>query len=258
MINDLRVPNVPTWKYVDDTSIAETVPKEALSNAQAAVTSVEVWSRVNHMQLHPRKCKELIVDFSRDKRVFDPITIDGICIPVVSKAKVLGLTISNNLSWNDHVKETIKKANKRLYFLVLLKRAGVPLTDIKNFYCATIRPVLEYCSSVFHHALPQYLSADIERVQKRALSIIDPSQTYDANMGQFGLTTLYSRRQKLCDNQFETISVPSHKLFSLLPPKHRPNVNLRRYHVYDLPQIHTDRFKHSFIPAMCAKKFLKT
>ncbi len=91
-----------------------------------------------------------------------------------------------------------------------------------------------------------------------ALSIIDPSQTYDVNMGQFGLTTLYSRRQKLCDNQFETISVPSHKLFSLLPPKHRPNVNLRRYHEYDLPQIHTDRFKHSFIPAMCAKKFLKT
>ncbi len=35
MINDLRVPNVSTWKYVDDTSIAETVPKEALSNAQA-------------------------------------------------------------------------------------------------------------------------------------------------------------------------------------------------------------------------------
>ncbi len=118
MINDLRVPNVPTWKYVDDTSIAETVPKQTLSNAQAAVTSVEVWSRENHMQLHPRKCKELIVYFSRDKRVSDPITIDGLCIPVVSKAKVLCLTISNNLSWNDHVKETIKKANKRLYFLV--------------------------------------------------------------------------------------------------------------------------------------------
>ncbi len=125
MINDLRVPNVPTCKYVDDISIAETEPKETLSNAQAAVTSVEVWSRENHMQLHPRKCKELIVDFSRDKRVFDPITIDGICIPVFSKAKVLGLAISNNLSWNDHVIETIKKANKRLYFLVLLKRIQV-------------------------------------------------------------------------------------------------------------------------------------
>jgi hypothetical protein len=253
MINDLRVPNVPTWKYVDDTSVAETVQKGTLSDAQAAVTSVEAWSHENHMHLHPGKCKELIVDFSRDKQIFDPITIDGESIPVVSKAKVLGLTISNNLLWNNHIIETIKKANKRLYFLVLLKRAGVTLTD-----CATIRPVLEYCSPVFHQALPQYLSADIERVQKRALSIIDPSQTYDANMGQFGLTTLHNRRQELCYNQFERISVPSHKLFSLLPPRHGPNLNLRKYHENDLPRIHTDRFRHSFIPAMCAKKFLKT
>ena len=53
MINDLKVPNATTWKYVDDTTMAETVPKGAPSNAQAAVTSVEDWSRKNHMQLHP-------------------------------------------------------------------------------------------------------------------------------------------------------------------------------------------------------------
>ena len=258
MINDLKVPNVPIWKYVDDTSIAETVPKGALSNAQAAVTSVENWSRENRMKLHPGKCKELIVDFSKNKQVFDPITVDGVRIPVVSKASVLGITISNNLLWNDHVTETIKKANKRLYSLVLLKRAGVPLMDIKNFYCATIRPVLEYCSPVFHHALPQYLSAEIERVQKRALSIMNPSHTYEANLAQFGLVTLHKRRQELCDNQFERISTTSHKLSYLLPPNHCPNRHLRKCHEYDLPQIHTDRFKHSFIPAMCAKKFLKT
>ena len=50
-------------------------------------------------------------------------------------------------------------ANKRLYFIVLLKRANVPLSDILNFYCTVIRPVLEYCAPVFHHALPQYLEA---------------------------------------------------------------------------------------------------
>ena len=176
----------------------------------------------------------------------------------MSKVNVLGLTISNNLLWNDHVTETIKKANKRLYSLVLLKRAGVPLMNIKNFYCATIRPVLEYCSPVFHDALPQYLSAEIERVQKRALSIINPSHTYEANLAQFGLATLHKRLQELCDNQFERISTTSHKLSYLLPPNHCPNRHLRKCHEYDLPQIHTDRFKHSFIPAICAKKFLKT
>ena len=133
----------------------------------------------------------------------------------------------------------MKKANKRLYSLVLLKRAGVPLMDIKNFYCATLRPVLEYCSPVFHHALPQYLSAEIERVQKRALSIMNPSHTYEANLAQFGLATLHKRRQELYDNQFERISTTSHKLSYLLPPNHCPNRHLRKCHEYDLPQIHT-------------------
>lgn len=179
------------------------------------------------MKLHPGKCKERIVDFSKNKQVFDPITVDGVRIPVVSKANVLGLTISNNLLWNDHVTETIKKANKRLYSLAILKRAGVPLMDIKNFYCATIRPILEYCSPVFHHALPQYLSAEIERVQKRALSIMYPNHTYEANLAQFGLATLHKIRQELCDTQFERISTTSHKLSYLLPPTHCPNRHLR-------------------------------
>ena len=152
----------------------------------------------------------------------------------------------------------LSKANKRLYSLVLLKRAGVPLMDIKNFHCAIIRPVLEYCSPVFHHALPQYLSAEIERVQKRALSIMHPSYTYEANLPQFGLATLHKRRQELCDNQFKRISTTWHKLSYLRPPNHCSNRHLRKGHEYDLPQINTDRFKHSFIPAMCAKKFLKT
>lgn len=29
------------------------------------------------MKLHPGKCKELIVDFSKNKQVFDPIAVDG-------------------------------------------------------------------------------------------------------------------------------------------------------------------------------------
>ena len=82
--------------------------------------------------------------------------------------------------------------------------------------------------------------------------------TYEVNLAQFGLATLHKRLQELCDNQFERISTTSHKLSYLLPPNHCPNRHLRKCHEYDLPQIHTDRFKHSFIPAMCAKKFLKT
>ena len=40
MINDLRVPGVSTWKYVDDTTVAEVVARDNHSNAQAAVNSL--------------------------------------------------------------------------------------------------------------------------------------------------------------------------------------------------------------------------
>ena len=77
-----------------------------------------------------------------------------------------GLTISNSLLWNDHVDNIVKKTNKCLFFIILLKRAQVPLKEIIMFYCTCIRPVL-----VFNHDLCKYLSEDLERVLKGVFSI---------------------------------------------------------------------------------------
>ena len=120
-----------------------------------------------------------------------------------------------------HITECIKKANKRLYFIVLLKRANVPPNDIVTFYCTAVRPVLEYCAQVYHYALPQYLSDDVERVQKRVLSLISSSKSaYSECLVRFGLDTLYSRRVSLCNKLFNSIvENPGHKLFPLLPSR---------------------------------------
>lgn len=44
---------------------------------------------------------------------------------MVENVKLLGFNISSNLTWNVHIKEIVKKASKRLYFLIQLKRAKV-------------------------------------------------------------------------------------------------------------------------------------
>ena len=109
-----------------------------------------------------------------------------------------------------------------------------------------IRPVLEYCAPVFHHALPQYLSDDIERVQKRALSIICPYASYSECLVRFDLVTLHARRVALCSKLFESItSCPDHKLVPVLPPKreHRHNLRQSRAYNYAMPRTHTNRFK---------------
>lgn len=48
----------------------------------------------------------------------------------VDSAKLLGVTINNTLAlqWSCHVLYVIQKANKRTYFLMLLKSANVPAT----------------------------------------------------------------------------------------------------------------------------------
>ena len=74
-----------------------------------------------------------------------------------------------------HAYDVTKKANKRIYCLSLLKRPNsVSQEELLKIYCSCIRPTLEYCSPVFNHSLSGYLSDDLEHIQKRALSIINP------------------------------------------------------------------------------------
>ena len=98
--------------------------KGALSHAQAIANRVIEWSGENRVQLSIDKRKEFRISFAKKQRVFDPVVIEGKEIKIVISAKVLGLTVANDLTWNDHVTEITKKASKRLYFLTHLKKSG--------------------------------------------------------------------------------------------------------------------------------------
>ena len=60
----------------------------------------------------------------------------------------------------------VKKAGKRLYVLYQLKRAGITEKDLVSVYVSVVRPVLEFACLIWHTNLPQYLSDNIEVIQK--------------------------------------------------------------------------------------------
>ena len=192
-------------------------------------------------------------DFKKDKHSFYPVVINGKDLSVVKNAKILGVTISNDLKWNDPVEQAIKKANSRLYFLVQLRRAGVGAGSLIKLYCTVIRLVLEYGAQVFHHKLQDYFCEDLERVQKQALSIIAPDLPYQLCLDSFELESLSVRREKLCCKLFNEISDEQHNLHSLLLPRHHSSYNLRRQRTFSLPGFKTECFKKTFIPAMCSR-----
>lgn len=86
-------------------------------------------------------CQELRISFAKNKVQLGPIVVDNGELECVDSAKLLGVTISNNLTWNERVDQVIKKASKRMYFLIQLKRAKVPRNEITLFYTSCIRSV---------------------------------------------------------------------------------------------------------------------
>ena len=65
---------------------------------------------------------ELLINFSRngEQARIPPITMNGEQIERTDSAKILGVTISADLTWNAHVNNTVSKASKRLYMLYQL------------------------------------------------------------------------------------------------------------------------------------------
>ena len=105
----------------------------------------------------------------------------------VSQFKLLGVWQQNNLRWNYHAEQTIKKACKRLYHLRECRKASLPTEVGITVYCTKTRPLLNYPSQVWG-GLTQYLADDLQSIQNRCLDIIGISRT--------SLPTLEQRRME--------------------------------------------------------------
>ena len=137
----------------------------------------------------------------QDRSLEEHHTADQTCqkpLELVTSAKLLGMIISHDLKWNTHTSELSRKCSSRQ-----LKRSGVSPGELVLFYVTGIRPVLEYASPVFHSSLPNYISEDLEWIQRRALRIIYPDLSYSVALETAGLPKLYERKEKISTDLFD-------------------------------------------------------
>ena len=105
-----------------------------------------------------------------------------------------------------HIDQIIKKASKRMYFLIQLKRANVARHELILFYTSCIRSVMTYASPAFFYALPLYLKKDLENVEKRALSIICPGLAYRKALELSNIMSINDYIASLCKKTFLSIT----------------------------------------------------
>lgn len=253
MINDLLTEWPDRWKYVDDSTVTESISPHCSSNLQELVDYIHDWTVANNMKLNIAKCKEMVIDFSKEKRNFSPLMINDVAVQRVKSASILGISLQDNMNWNDHVHQIVKKAGKRLYMLRLLKRSNANMIILCTVFTTIIRPVLEYACQVWHFNIQQYLSEDIEKIQKRAFKIMLPSLSYRQARELTDLPLLKIRREELCNKFFEKNGKNS-KVSEHLIPKTSSDYDMRSKCKYKNFLCKTDRFKNSFLPQIISKE----
>ena len=113
---------------------------------------------------------------------------------------------------------------------------------------STLIPMSNQLPLLFHYRI-NYLINDLERVQKRALSIIYPYVSYNEALVQAGLSRLVDHHQDLCKSLFYNIlEDTNHRLHHLLPPQFSTSYSLWNPRTFDI-KFNTKRAKNTFFNA---------
>ena len=202
MINDAATSTDNRLKYVDDLTIFESCPVdniESASSLQGTVTGIYEWAKENKMVLNTDKCHVMHICTAKKPLVLPDITIAGESIPICSEVKLLGVNIANNMTWDEQVNNIVARGSKALYMLYIMRRYNPPQEQLLKIYTTYIRPIVEYCSPVFHAGITAAHARQIESVQKRALKIIAGyDHRYQDLLKKFKIDSLADRREKSC------------------------------------------------------------
>ena len=251
-INDLPEATTSSARlFADDCLLYRRIKKpEDADLLQKDLSSLEEWEKQWQMCFHPEKCTVIRVSGRRQQHQTS-YSLHGHRLEAVDSGKYLGLTISKDLTWSNHINQTIGKASKTLGFLRRNLGRCTPATKA-TAYCTLVRPTLEYASPVWDpHQIT--IIRDIEQVQRRAARFV--YSCYQDNstgcvtklLDQLQWKSLQHRRWKqslvLCyKTQHQMIAIDPAKYYASGDSRTRGN------HKFRQTRVKRDVFYHAFFP----------
>ena len=162
------------------------------------------------MKINKDKTKVMLFNTSKTRDFTPNLKIDGTEIEVVEELKILGVKVTSDLKWHEHIKYITKKGYTRIWILRRLKHNGASESELKDIYIKQIRSALEYACVVWHPGLTKVNTSDVERVQKTALAVILGKNylNYQNGLENLKLEKLSARREvlskKFADKAFKS------------------------------------------------------
>ena len=147
--------------------------------------------------INPAKTESLLLSRKANKPVHPPIFMNDVQIAEVTSHKHLGVTLSNNCSWHEHIQSIKQKAWQRIYLMRSFKYV-LDRKSLEILYTTFIRPLLEYADVVWDN-LTKADEDDLEKVQHEAARIISGATRLVSLSNLYietGLESLKERRRK--------------------------------------------------------------
>ena len=225
-------------KYADDVSVLHFVRTSSDDDLQREWDHIVSWSNSVKLPINYCKCSVLNFVTRKNMSLSDVLLPDGTAVETVQSLSFLGVTLSHDMKWNSHVDKIVKKACKRLFILINLRRSACPKHLIFRSYAAFIRSVLVYCYPVWCNA-PAYLMQKLSLVERRALRIIGADDDFD-------VPSVFEVAKTTCNKLMHSISqCDDHPLRAMFDFRNVCRTRCSNHLV--IPFARTSRFSHSFI-----------
>ena len=155
--------------YADDVLLYRIISaSEDFVTLQEDIDKVGFWSSTNFLTLNRAKCKFMTISRRRvETTPPSPLLLDGHPLDKVQTFKYLGILLSHDFSWGEHIQATCAKARKILGLLYRRFYHFTPSNSILQLYLSLVRPHLYYAASIWS----PYLTKDkvlLEDIQKFA------------------------------------------------------------------------------------------
>jgi len=119
--DDLRA-NCLTQKFIDDTTLMEIIKKNHTTYIQSFVDDLAQQAAQQYMNVNTKKTKEMLIgSITKNQQ----LTHSGKTVDRVDTFKLLGVHVSADRKWTQHVNAISAKIASRIYFLKQLKHQDV-------------------------------------------------------------------------------------------------------------------------------------
>ena len=203
----------------------------------------------NNLVINSKKSLVMVCNPSK-KYDFPPeFTIGQKMLEVKSSLKILGITIQDDLRWNEQVAEMTKKASRKIWVLRRMKKLGIDEQTICNFWKAEGRVHLEAGAVAWSSSLTVQQARHLQRVEHRAVAAFsEKREDPKISCERLGLQPLNERRKKLALNFAKrTISKSRHSdMFTKLEKPHTGRGGLKKE--WREPPCRTRRHLKSALP----------